>query len=64
MTATGRRLRYAAVAAAFALAFSSSAAFAAITVTSAKIEAGRLKVAGTSPTGTSVKLDGVCVPKT
>ncbi len=59
MAATGRRLRYAAAAAIFALAFSSSAAFAAITVQSAKIEAGRLKLTGKSPTGTSVKLDGV-----
>jgi hypothetical protein len=57
MSTTGRRLRYAAAATAVILAFSSSAAFAAITVTSAKIEAGKLKVTGNSPTGTSVKLD-------
>src|SRR4051812_43603298 len=55
----GRRLRYAAAAAITVLCLSSTATVAAITVLSAKIEAGRLKVTGSSPTGTSVKLDTV-----
>ncbi len=42
-----------------AFGLSASAASAAITVLTAKIEAGRLKVSGTSPSGTSVKLDNL-----
>ncbi len=52
------RLARGAAAISIGFLLSAGTAYAAITVTSAQVVAGKLKVVGTSPTGTSVKLDG------